>query len=207
VAAAQAAVDNTRANQKLIYAEILKGTPPAEIIAKLKEDPRIAGRQFGILDMEGRMAGWSGEKNGPVSLDRQGQVEGTQIFYSVQGNILTNESVVVDAVRAFVSSNGALTDRVMAAMEAADAKGGDSRCSCDRGPRIEAPCTTRTAHVAYILQALKDDRPGESYNDGQYSMYINVTDQDITPQEDANPVKTLRMRYDAWKKSAAGAPK
>ena len=74
-------------------------------------------------------------------------------------------------------------------------------------PKVDAPCTTKTAHVAYILQALKDDRPGESYNDGQYSMYISVTDQDITPQEDANPVKTLRMRYDAWKKARAGVSK
>jgi hypothetical protein len=32
-------------------------------------------------------------------------------------------------------------------------------------------------------------------------MYISVTDRDITPKEDANPVKTLRMRYDAWKKN------
>ena len=27
-----------------------------------------------------------------------------------------------------------------------------------------------------------------------------VTDRDITPQEDANPVKTLRMRYERRKK-------
>jgi uncharacterized Ntn-hydrolase superfamily protein len=207
VAAAQAAVDNTRANQKLIYAEILNGTPPAEILAKLKADPRISARQFGIIDMQGRMAGWSGEKNGRASLDRQGQVEGTQIFYSIQGNILTSESVVVDAVQAFVAATGELTDRVMAAMEVADVRGGDSRCSCERGPKIDAPCTAKTAHVAYILQALKEDRPGETYNDGQYSMYISVTDEDITPKEDANPVKTLRMRYDAWKKTRPGAPK
>jgi hypothetical protein len=31
-------------------------------------------------------------------------------------------------------------------------------------------------------------------------MFISVTDQDITPQEDANPVKTLRLRYERRKK-------
>jgi uncharacterized Ntn-hydrolase superfamily protein len=200
IAAAQAAVDNTRANQRLIYAELQKGTAPAEILAKLKDDPRFATRQFGIVDMQGRMAGFSGPSNGRFSLDRQGQVDGTQIFYSIQGNILTNEAVITDAVQAFVAAKGALTDRVMAAMETADAKGGDSRCSCDRGPKIDAPCTSKTAHVAYILQALKTDTPGESYNDGAYAMYISVADSDITPQEDANPVKTLRLRYDRWKK-------
>ena len=130
---------------------------------------------------------------------------GTQVFYSIQGNILKTEAVVNEAVAAFVAAKGALTDRVMAAMEAADANGGDSRCSCDRGPKIDAPCTAKTAHVAYILEALKTDAPGESPNDGKYSMYVSVADSDITPQEDANPVKTLRTRYDRWKKQQGGA--
>jgi hypothetical protein len=200
IAAAQAAVDRTRANQKLIFAELQKGTDPAQILEQLKKDPGIEGRQFGIVDLQGRSAGFSGAKNGAVSLDRQGQVAGTQIVYSIQGNILTNEEVVTAAVEAFRNASGSLSDRVMAAMEAADAKGGDSRCSCDRGPKIDAPCTAKTAHVAYILQAQKNDPSGESFNDGQYDTFISVTDRDITPQEDANPVKTLRMRYERRKK-------
>ena len=200
VAAAQASVDNTRANQRLIYAEMEKGTAPEQILTLLKADPRLAARQFAIVDLQGRMAGFSGPGNQAVSLDRQGQVAGTQIYYSVQGNILAGEAVVTDAIQAFAAARGELTDRVMAAMEAADAKGGDKRCSCERGPKIDAPCSAKTAHVAYILQALETDTPGESYNDGRYDMYISVTDRDITPQEDANPVRTLRMRYDAWKK-------
>jgi hypothetical protein len=200
IAAAQAAVDRTRANQKLIFAELRKGTAPTEILELLKKDPRIEDRQFGIVDLQGRIAGFSGSKNRAVSLDRQGQVAGTQIFYSVQGNILTNEAVVTSAVEAFTRAAGSLSDRVMAAMEAADAQGGDSRCSCERGPKVDAPCTAKTAHVAYILQAQKNDPNGQSYNDGQYDMFISVTDRDITPQEDANPVKTLRMRYDRRKK-------
>jgi uncharacterized Ntn-hydrolase superfamily protein len=204
VAAAQARVDATRANQKLIYAELQKGTAPDAILAMLKSDPAIEGRQFGIVDLEGRMTGFSGANNQAVSLDKQGQVPGTQIFFSIQGNILKSDAVVTQAVAAFVGAKGALTDRVMAAMEAADANGGDSRCSCDRGPKIDAPCTAKTAHVAYILEALKTDAPAESPNDGKYSMYISVADVDITPQEDANPVKTLRLRYDRLKKQGAG---
>ena len=200
VAAAQALVDNTRANQRLIYAEIQKGTPPDQILAMLKADPRIEHRQFAILDMQGRMTGFSGSSNQAVSLDRHGQVAGTQIYYSIQGNILASEAVVTDAVQAFSAGRGELTDRVMAAMEAADAKGGDKRCSCESAPKVNAPCSTKTAHVAYILQALKTDATGESYNDGKYQMYISVADTDITPEENANPVKTLRMRYDRWKK-------
>jgi uncharacterized Ntn-hydrolase superfamily protein len=201
VAAAQAGVDRTRQNQQLIFLELKKGTAPEQILALLKEDPRINSRQFGILDMQGRSAGFSGTGNQAVSLDRQGQVPGTEIVYSIQGNILASEAVVTDAVAAFLSASGELTDRVMAAMEAADAKGGDNRCSCEKGPKIDAPCTAKTAHVAYILQADKGDSNGESYNDGRYALYLSVTDSDIKPDEDANPVRTLRMRYNRWKQS------
>src|SRR5687767_15574785 len=60
VAAAQAAVDNTRANQMLVYTELQKGTAPEEIIRMLAADPRFESRQFGIVDLQGRFAGHSG---------------------------------------------------------------------------------------------------------------------------------------------------
>lgn len=187
VAAAQASVDRTRANQKLFFTQLTKRTAPAAIIEMLKQDPAIASRQFGILDMRGRSAGFSGEKNGKSSLDRQGQVPGTRIHYSIQGNILKSDTVVESAVAAFRSAKGSLTDRVMAAMEEADRNGGDSRCTCASEPKIDAPCEGKTAHVAYILRADKDDRNGASFNDGQYTLYISVTDKDIKPTENAIP--------------------
>jgi uncharacterized Ntn-hydrolase superfamily protein len=202
-AAAQAAVDNTRANQRLIYAELLKGTDPAAILDLLRQDPSIEVRQFGILDMQGRHAGWSGSKNQASALHEQGPVAGTDIWYSIQGNILMSDDVVHAAVAAFKDATGSLADRVMAAMEAADGKGGDKRCTCDTEPKVAAPCDGKTAHVAYILRADKTDKNKESYNDGDYAMYITVTNEDIKPTENANPVKTLRLRYDAWKKTHA----
>src|SRR5438045_172853 len=113
-AAAQAAVDNTRANQRLIYAELQKGTDPAQILELLKQDPNVDVRQFGIVDLKGRHAGWSGSKNQPASLHEQGQVPETQIWYSIQGNILMSDDVVHAAVAALTKENGSLTDRVMA---------------------------------------------------------------------------------------------
>jgi uncharacterized Ntn-hydrolase superfamily protein len=203
VAAAQANVDSSRRNQQLIYDELKKGTPPADILALLKSDPAIASRQFGIVDLQGRMTGFSGGSNQAVSMDRQGQVPGTGIYFSIQGNILKSEAVVTDAVAAFLKTAGALTDRVMAAMEAADAAGGDSRCSCEnpRNPPVAAPCSAKTAHVAYILRAEAGDASGPAYNELQPSFFLDVTDQNIQATEDANPVKTLRKRYDAAKGS------
>lgn len=211
VAACQAGVDGTRANQMLVYEELKKGTDPKRIIEMLSADPAFQSRQFGILDLQGRTAGHSGLTNGYVSQDIQGQVPGTQIFYSIQGNILRPGEAVPNAVKAFLYTNGALTDRVMAALETADQYGGDSRCTCPPlpadGSKPPIPCEGRTAYVSYILMANKNDTNGDSHNNGKYSMYITVAqpgqpgENVIKPGENLNPVKTLRMRYDAWRKT------
>ena len=212
VAACQAAVDGTHQNQMLVFGELQKGTDPARIIEMLSEDPAFQSRQFGLLDLQGRTAGHSGLGNGYVSQDVQGQVPGTEIYYSIQGNILRPGLVVPNAVQAFLHTSGALTDRVMAAMDAADGSGGDSRCTCPPWPTDGTPpaipCEGRTAHVAYILMAEPGDTSGGSHNDGKYAMYLTVAQPgadhgpgQIGAGENLNPVKTLRMRYDAWRKT------
>jgi uncharacterized Ntn-hydrolase superfamily protein len=204
VAAAQAGVDRTRENQRLIYRELDAGTSPDRIIEMLKADPRIESRQFGIVDLQGRCAGFSGSDNGAASLSVQDSIPQLGIYFSVQGNILASDAVVHGAVAAFKAEGGTLTDRVMAAMEAADGAGGDRRCTCESEPILDAPCDGKTAHVAYLLAADPDDPRGEGVNDGDYFLYLNVTDSDIRPHENANPVITLRMRYDAWKGRQGG---
>ena len=212
VAACQAAVDGTHQNQMLVFRELQKGTDPRAIIKMLSADPAFQSRQFGIVDLRGRSAGHSGLTNGYVAQDMQGRVPGTEIFYSIQGNILRPGEVVPNAVKAFLETKGAITDRVMAAMEAADAGGGDSRCSCPPPPadgtKPPIPCDGKTAHVAYILMAEKGDTSGDSHNNGRYAMYLTTAQpapdhgpHAIKPGENLNPVKTLRVRYDAWRKT------
>ena len=86
-----------------------------------------------------------------------------------------------------------------------------------RFPRFHAasssiPCTTRTSLVAYILAADPQDTNGpadqaNSHNNGKYAMYVTVSQPNhgpafqIKPGENLNPVKTLRLRYDAWLKA------
>ena len=207
VAAAQAGVDRTRANQELIYRELKAGTAPDRIIEMLSEDPDFERRQFGIVDLQGRCAGHSGSGNGQASLAVADSVPASGIHFSVQGNILASDDVVHLAVEAFKSEGGTMADRVMAAMEAADAAGGDGRCTCESEPLLDhVPCDGKTSHVAYILVANPDDPEGESFNDGDYSLYIDVTDENIGEGENANPVITLRMRYDRWKAGGGPAP-
>lgn len=210
IAACQASVDNTHTNQMLVFNELQKGTDPKQIIELLSADPAFQSRQFGIVDLRGRSAGHSGLTNGYVSQDIQGRVPGTDIYFSIEGNILRPGEVVPHAVEAFLSEKGAITDRVMAAMEAADASGGDSRCTCPPPPTDGStppiPCTAKTAHVAYILMAEPHDTNGDSHNNGHYTMYIQVVQpghgvSEIKLGENLDPVKTLRLRYNVWRKA------
>jgi uncharacterized Ntn-hydrolase superfamily protein len=200
IAAAQAGVDPTRANQSLIARELSSGTHPSVILQRLMADSSIQNRQFGIVDLRGRFAGFSGSRNGAASLSVQGEVAGTGIFYAIQGNILASNAVVQNAVRAFEAASGSITDRVMAAMEAADAAGGDRRCSCASTPipTTTIACTRRTAHVAYIVAADSSAAAIADAAKGTYALVIDVTDRNIRPEENPNPVMTLRARYDAW---------
>lgn len=201
VAAAQAGVDRTRGNQMLIFRELRAGSDPDDILTMLKEDPEIERRQFGIIDLRGRMAGFSGTGNSYAALAVQSEVRHEGIYFAVQGNSLESDRVITAAVDAFLAAEGTVTDRVMAAMEAADYNGGDARCSCrtEPVPETELDCTHRTAHVAYIAAARPEDAVGEGHSDGIYSLFLDVDDENTMASENASPVATLRMRYDAWK--------
>ena len=209
VAACQAGADNTRRNQMLVYAELKKGTPPQQILELLKQDPDVERRQFGILAIPNvgtitaanNMAGFSGSGNQQSSLFFGGQVG--DFYYQVQGNTLLGVDVVQKAALAFTRATGTLADHVMAAMDAADANGGDKRCNCGNNPLAYVPCDNKTAHVAYIAIANADDAMGTTHNDGQYYAFLSVTDDNIVKGESANPVMTLRRRYEAWKKAGA----
>jgi len=121
--------------------------------------------------------------------------------------VLSGDSIEVvhQAALAFTRAKGTLADHVMAAMEAADANGGDHRCNCGNNAAPNFPCDNKTAHVAYILMAEKTDTNGDSHNNGTYAMFLRVAQPDkgnnaIREGENLNPVKTLRLRYDEWRK-------
>jgi hypothetical protein len=61
--------------------------------------------------------------------------------------------------------------------------------------------------VAYILMSNPGDQGGDSHSNGQYAMYLTVAQPEqggphaIVAGENLNPVKTLRQRYDRWRKT------
>jgi len=216
VAACQAGADNTRENQMLVYAELKNGTPPAKILDLLKQheaarkpENQMERRQFGILAIpdgkevtaQNNRVGFNGANNSVSSLYFGGRVG--DLYYQVQGNTLLGDAVVHQAALAFTRATGTMADRVMAAMEGADANGGDHRCNCGVSVIDFVPCDNRTAYVAYIAIAEKGDAAGATHNDGQYSVYLSVNDHNTVKGESGNPVKTLRQRYNAWKKAGS----
>ena len=213
IAACQSGVDRTFANQKFIYEEMTKGTDPKAILEKLAhDDPDYQSRQFAIVDLKGRSAAHTGLNNSYVAQDFQGQVPGTHIYFSVQANIMRPGKIVPNAVQAFLHAKGALTDRVMAAMDAADGSGGDARCTCPPYPTDGSvpaiPCENRVADSGYIIMATPQDKNVSTQNDGKYYLYLTVLQpgadrgpNQIQPGENLDPEKTLRMRYDAWRKT------
>lgn len=79
-------------------------------------------RQVGIVDAQGEVANWTG----PGCMFWAGDSTGTS--FTCQGNILVSAQVVADMVGAFYAhADQELARRLIAALEAAQAAGGDSR--------------------------------------------------------------------------------
>jgi uncharacterized Ntn-hydrolase superfamily protein len=99
-----------------------EGLGPEEAIAAvLAVDVERDTRQVGVVTAHGQAAchtgnaclGWAGHRVGDG--------------YAVQGNILAGEAVVAEMERAFTETAGTLAERMVAALEAGQAAGGDLR--------------------------------------------------------------------------------
>lgn len=197
------------ATRKWIHDLMLEGVPPEEILDIIAVgDPLWPVRQIGLVDMAGRAVTYSGWQCGTWF----GGVTGAQgdYVYAIQGNVLTGQPVVDQCELAFLNANGDLGQKVMAAMEAARAMGGDGRCSCDawQPERCGAPPPnfSKSAHVAFILIA----RPGEQEicipagcAGGDFYLGLNYATQTAS---DPDPVLLMQQDYAAWRLALQGRP-
>jgi uncharacterized Ntn-hydrolase superfamily protein len=94
---------------------------PQALDAVLEPDSDREERQVGFVDAEGRAATFTGAD----CTDWAGGVTGDG--FAAQGNILAGEAVVAELGRAFAETEGDLCDRLLAALLAGDAAGGDRR--------------------------------------------------------------------------------
>lgn len=101
---------------------LAQGKTPDEAMAALTgPDEHRALRQVGIVDAKGRAATYTGGE----CFAWAGGITGPN--YACQGNILVSEATVQALARTFEATSGGLWDRLIAALAAGQAAGGDSR--------------------------------------------------------------------------------
>ncbi len=99
-----------------------EGLAPEEVLEQLLEsDEGRELRQVGIIAADGSTAQFTGGECVPWAGGKSGE------NYCVQGNILAGEEVVNAMADAFETTEGELADRLLAALDAGDAAGGDTR--------------------------------------------------------------------------------
>jgi uncharacterized Ntn-hydrolase superfamily protein len=99
------------------------GKSPREILEMLKAaDGGHASRQLHIMDASGRVAAYTGAK----CVDWCGHIEGQG--FSIAGNMLTGRRVLDDTAATYIANEALpFAQRLIAAMHAGEAAGGDKR--------------------------------------------------------------------------------
>jgi uncharacterized Ntn-hydrolase superfamily protein len=103
--------------------ELMKAgkSAPEALSAMLASDENREVRQAAMLDVHGNVAGHTGRKTIREACNLSGE------NYSVQANTMDKTTVCTAMARAFENGTGDLADRLMAALHAAQAEGGDIR--------------------------------------------------------------------------------
>src|SRR5262245_30844043 len=94
---------------------------PEVLKALAATDSVWESRQLGIVDAHGGVANWTGSK----CLDWAGGEKG--VDFVCQGNILAGPAVVQGMAKAYRETRGEMAQRLLAALDAAQAAGGDKR--------------------------------------------------------------------------------
>ena len=199
VSATQAAA--TPWNQTKVFDLLRQGMTASEIIRVVTAtdfDSEVGIRQYAAVTLHQgsvQTAGFTGRENN----DWAGHRQDANHAVSVQGNTLESEAVVLDALVAFSAvdiGSVQLPDRLMRALEAASAAGGDRRCNNQSGFQ-------QTAQAAFIMVAKADQPPfatplGKEPSQSDPSLpwlYISLVEAKGGP----NPLLELRSRYNDWR--------
>lgn len=124
---------------------------PEVMSAMAAADSGWDGRQFGIVDAQGHSANWTGKR----CLDWAGGETGPG--FACQGNILAGKGVVEGMAKAFRETRGELAERLIAALEAAQAAGGDKRGMQSAALIVVRPSTTNPEYRERYIDLRVED--------------------------------------------------
>ena len=161
IAATQAVVDVSYGPKAL--ALLRAGLAPNAIITAILDsdsDPGYAGqpwpkagRQFAVMDPKGNYAAHTGRQATTWAGNKGGK------FCTAQGNILAGEAVVNNMVKAFEETPGALSLRLVAALEGGQAGGGDTRGQQSAALIVVKKDCGVWLHNDTVLRLQVDDNP------------------------------------------------
>ena len=145
-------------------------TPEQALAALVTADPDAEVRQVAILGADGAVAAHTGESCIPDAGHQTGS------GYSVQANIMRSPSVWPAMAEAFEAATGSLARRMLAALEAAEAAGGDWRGQQAAGLLVVAAEghpweTVNELHVDDHPEPLKELRRLLALHEGYTAMY------------------------------------
>ncbi|MEO0512795.1 MAG: DUF1028 domain-containing protein [Planctomycetota bacterium] len=165
-ATAQSFVDTGGFNRTRVLTGLVRGSSPGMILDGLAAaDFGHQTRQYGLVSVDGPLT-FTGTQAGAFADGLVGVLPdagptGGDLFYAIQGNVLTGEPVLTTALTAIKTTPGPLTDRLMAAMEASRDAGGDGRCSCNQGgPTACGPTPDvfeKSADIGYVIATRAGD--------------------------------------------------
>ncbi len=136
-AVATQALSNTDYGEKGLELLARGATAPEAIRIIMRSDPQPSQRQVGMVDAHGNSASWTGDSTfdwagGRTGGRADGQTGGKgQLIvghgYAAQANIMVSDATVRNMAETFERSRGSLADRLLAALVAGQAGGGDKR--------------------------------------------------------------------------------
>ena len=126
---------------------------PEALRALVTSDADSAVRQVAMLDVQGRVAAFTGQR----AIVAAGHHTGAQ--YSVQANLMDKPTVWGAMARAYETSKGDLAERLLAALEAAEREGGDIRGRQSAAIVIVGPTNTGRPWVDRKFDLRVEDNP------------------------------------------------
>ena len=124
---------------------------PEVLRALAATDSAWDSRQLGIADARGGVANWTGSK----CLDWAGGETGAD--FVCQGNILAGPAVVAGMAKAYRETRGEMAERLLAALDAAQAAGGDKRGMQSAAVLVVRPSATRPQFTQRYIDLRVED--------------------------------------------------
>jgi len=205
-ACAQSAIDSTGQNRLIIWNGMQNGLDAEQILAALLAANPQTTKQYGIATMQGEPVTFDGTAVADAHYGVARTIDG--VSYAIQGNILTGIQVITNAENAFLSTEGDLAQRVMAAMEGARVFGGDGRCSCVVSPTGCGcpPSSFLLADLtAYLIVARMGDSDGSCPTSGGCATgtyFCNLNSIGVIAGVD--PVIRLQSMHQAFRAGLVG---